>query len=113
MDQLAKQFAELADKFGPQVAEAAMSAVRVAAYSTLMNGLLLFAVAAACAFGARLMWSKIKAGDWVEEAIIGPVLLLVAAGVTLTIGLWCWVDPWTWAAVAHPELWLAKRAFHL
>ena len=43
MDELAKRFADLAEKYGPNVADAAMAAARIEAYSCLMRGFICLA----------------------------------------------------------------------
>ena len=37
----------------------------------------------------------------------------VVGGIALCIGVWQFADPWTWTALTNPDLWLAKKAFHL
>ncbi len=110
MDELAKRFADLAEKYGPTVVDAALQAARIEAYSTLAAGVLLLVI------GVFLIWLGWKAWnqEWcMEEAVLLPIIVWLAAALLVLLGLWFWIDPWTWTALNHPELWIAKKAFHL
>jgi hypothetical protein len=110
MDELAKQFAELATKFGPQVSDAAKQAVVTTVYSQLVGSVIPLAISVIF----------LKAGQWLWEQDDDDGFLKLFAclawGVTLvsiSVFCWQWIDPWTWIALNHPELYLAKRAFGL
>lgn len=114
MDELAKRFADLADKYGPQVANAALSAARVEAYSTLVASLEEFVIGAVFLLVAKKL-AAFKTKDdfyqvfpYIGAGLCGIIGLLLVAG-----GLWSVIDPWTWTALNHPELWLAKKAFKI
>lgn len=111
MDELAKQFADLAHQYGPAVANAAESAARVEAYSCLMSALLGFVVAGLVSAIAWRLFKKIQEDEWDEVTWLPIALLLVIALACLITGIWNFIDPWTWTAIFHPDLWLAKRAF--
>ena len=115
MDELAKRFADLAEKYGPNVADAALSAARVEAYSTLAGGLMAALIGAAALYAALLLWRKAAASESYDNELIygGAVLVAVIALIPLCIGVWQIVDPWTWITINHPELWIAKKAFHI
>lgn len=116
MDELAKRFADLAEKYGPYVAEAAKNAARAEAYSTLAASVIAIIVSIAAAYGTRQCWEKYKewSGDDGGHPILFAVIILALfSGVSFLIALWAWIDPWTWITINHPELWLAKRAFKL
>ena len=115
MDELAKRFADLAEKYGPNVADAAMSAARVEAYSTLASGLMAALAGAAMLYVALLIWRKAAAANSFDSEFIyvGAVVVGLIALIPACIGIWSWLDPWTWITLNHPELWLAKKAFHI
>lgn len=113
MDELAKRFAELADKYGPGVANAAIEAARTEAYSTLASAVMAVLFAAGLGYPALLIARKILAGDWEEPAWIFVAFLGFGSVVAGAIAMWAVIDPWTWTAINHPELWIAKKAFKL
>lgn len=121
MDELAKRFADLADKYGPSVVNATLEAARIEAYSTLMAAIFQAAIAAACFFGARICWRKGKAGEAIPGGnsdnyipwYLGMCVLLFVGGIVSLFAIWGLIDPWLWTAINHPELWIAKRVFKL
>lgn len=106
MDELAKRFADLADKYGPSVADAAMSAARIDGYSSLVGGIVYLLLFAALAYLTIRVGSCGNDGE-IFAIIIGMIAFcfLVCAGINL-------LDPWTYVAISHPEIWLAKQALH-
>lgn len=112
MDELAKEFAALAAQYAPSVIDAAKRAATVEAYSTLAGALLWFFVSGASIAAALSCHEKVAgeadSGWWFGVIIFGVVGLLCALP-----GVWAFVDPWTWTAMNHPELWIAKKALHL
>lgn len=114
MDELAKRFADLAEKYGPDVAQAAKAAVRTEVYSTLVSSVIWLAFAVAMGLVARWLW-RLKPRDASDRpiAIFGAVIASLIAAACGASFLWHWIDPWTWTALNHPELWLAKQAFHI
>lgn len=110
MDELAKRFADFADKYGPSVVDAALNAVHVEAYSKLVSGVMCLTVAASLFYFARWMWRQ----EWCSnEAVIAPGVCWIFAAVFALFGVWSIIDPWTWTAISNPELWIAKKAFKL
>lgn len=110
MDELAKRFADLAAKYGPSVADAAKAAAQTNAYSCLMAGTL------AIAIGGFLVWVGLwvhRQEDWEEEWVLASIAAWIVGGIAIWAGAWQWLDPWTWTSISHPELWLAKQAFHI
>ena len=107
MDKLAEQFAELAKQYAPQVADAAKAAVVTEVYSTLMGSLMALGFAVASFVLGKVIW---KADEDFKFLAIIPWLI---TAICAAIFVWNWIDPWTWTALNHPELWLAKRAFNL
>lgn len=113
MDELAKRFADLAAQYGPKVADAAMQAARVEAYSCMAAGALCLLFGAGFFYAAKILWHKWEKERW-DEITLLPFGILVLIGITVfTIGVWSFVDPWTWTTLQHPELWIAKKAFKL
>ncbi len=114
MDELAKRFAELADKYGPHVTEAALGAVRVEAYSVLVSGFLAGIAAVIC---GRACYKALRIAQAKKEGYELFAIICFFTGcvcVLLTVAaVWKIVDPWVWAALFHPDLWLAKKVFHL
>lgn len=114
MDELAKKFTELADKYGPAVIGATQDAVRVEALSTLVFNV--FGIAAACAL-SLIAWRRIrKSEDYVYSYeflyCFAYALMFVAAIITFFL-VFSIIDPCTWVAIYKPELWIAKKVFHL
>lgn len=120
MDELAKRFADLANQYGPAVANAALESVRVEVYSTLVASLLWLGIAGGLGCLAWFIWRSrpakkvddfmpdndarflLSVATWVISSIAGAIFIGV---------LWTWIDPWTWTALNHPELYIAKRVF--
>ena len=113
MDELAKRFADLAEKFGPDVANAALNAARMEAYSTLMGGFMWLAAASAFGLLGQFLYKKAGKDDWDNDWSVAAIILFIVGGLVALPGFWSFVDPWTWATINHPELWLAKKAFHI
>jgi hypothetical protein len=117
MDKLAEHFADLAQKYGPAVADAAKAAAQTEAYSTLMAGVLALAFAVAFFSAGLFIWKQIDSPSnrdgWADEWAIASIVLWTVALISFSLGLWSLVDPWTWTTIYHPELWLAKKAFGL
>lgn len=113
MDELAKRFADLAEKYGPAVANAALSAARIEAYSCLVGGLLSAGFCGLFIYGTRFFYLKIKNESWDEITWLPIVFLSIGATIAGGIAIWAVIDPWTWIAINSPELWIAKRAFKL
>lgn len=113
MDELAKHFAELADKYGPKVADAALEAARVEAFSCLMGSLIWFGLALAACLLGRFLYRKSHEENWDNDWVFLAFVSWAVAGGLCVPGVWAWIDPWTWITISHPELWLAKQAFHI
>lgn len=121
MDELAKRFADLAAQYGPAVVSAALGAAQTEGYSCLVASLIQLIFAVGFLLGAKAIWRRrppLKDGSFANND--GRAALSVVAGVCVAIScaflaaaIWTWVDPWTWTAINRPELWLAKKAFHI
>ena len=107
-DQLLQRYSVIADQFAPQVVDAAKQAATMEAYSCLASSFLCFLVAAIAGYVAWL-FKKTNDKDWIPGVFIFGILSLL---ISLP-GFWAWIDPWTWAAMNHPELWIAKTSLHL
>jgi hypothetical protein len=114
MDELAKRFSELAQQYAPNVVEAALQATRVEAHSTLVGSFMWFGWAMLCLFIGRYCWRKNVCDDLdMPFGRIGAGILFCVAAGFFAIAIWSWVDPWTWVALNHPELWIAKKALRI
>jgi hypothetical protein len=115
MDELAKRFAELADKYGQNVVDAAMASARTEGLSQLTAGALCLCITAVLVKFARWVWSRGEGADMCDRDVIRllSVVIGMLALIPACVGVWAFIDPWTWTAISNPELWLAKRAFHL
>lgn len=120
MDELAKRFADLANQYGPSVANAALESVRVEVYSTLAASLLWMGVTGGIGYLAWFIWRRrpVKKEDGFltdnDTRLFLSILACLMSSVACALflcALWTWIDPWTWAALNHPELYLAKRVF--
>lgn len=111
MDELAKRFAELAEKYGPSVADAAKAAARTGAYSTLAGGIMAISMGVMLLLTSRWIWRKAGNADFI--VYFSAVVVAMIGAITFCIGLWAWINPWTWTTIAHPELWIAKQVFRL
>jgi hypothetical protein len=114
MDEIAKRFAELAEKYGPNVVEAARQAASIEGYSTLVGSLLWLLSAACLILSGRYLWN-ITCKDEFDTSFVklASGLILLAAFPCLLSGIWSIIDPWTWTAINHPDLWIAKRILKL
>lgn len=114
MDELAKRFAALAEKYGPSVADAAMSAARVEAVSSLVTSIFVLATGAALMFVGRYIWF-LDVEDRIDAPIAhaGGFFIGLIGCIVVIVALSQVADPWLWTAFNHPELWLAKKAFHI
>lgn len=115
MDELAKRFADLADKYGPSAVEAARAAARTGAYSALVGSAEDLAISGALFIAGRFLWRKAGGvGSFDGEPLYFiSGLAFFACGLAFFVGISNVVDPWTWAAIAHPDVWIAKRTLGL
>lgn len=108
MDELAKRFADLAEKYGPHVYNAAIEAARMEAYSNIRINLVCIVVGGLMVWQGRKLYNKNE-----EEISFGGGLMVAIGGLIAVIGIGAMLDPWIYATIHNPELWLAKRAFGL
>jgi hypothetical protein len=115
MDELAKRFADLAQQYGPSVIDAAKGAAQVQGWTQIVSGIMGLIVAAALAKAARWIYPKAKAANDMNDIPlwIAFALLCGASFVFTMCSLWDLASPWTYVAINHPELWIAKKAFGL
>ena len=113
VDVLVSKVTELLDKATGPGMEAAVEAARVAAYSALSGGAVSLVVAVGAVYGVRKLWAVEEDQYDFPIAKIGAVVLCVVAFICGWVAVWSVADPWTWATISHPELWLAKKALGL
>lgn len=114
MDEIAKKMAELAEKYGPSVIDATRGAVQIEAYSTLAGSVVSSAFAFTFLFAGRWLYCKNTKDDLDDSIckVFGFILMGIAA-IPAAFAIWAWIDPWTWVAIANPDLWIAKKVFKL
>jgi hypothetical protein len=114
MDKIAEKMAELADKYGPNVVDAARGVAQVEGVSTIVAGCIALGIAALLSGIGVCMWRSQtdRYGDYDGQNIILVIIGFFAIFAFL-LGLWQVIDPWTWTAINHPDLWIAKKVLHL
>lgn len=120
MDKLAEKIAELSDKYGSHTIEAMRGAARVEAYSSLVGGgallVLGLALLSAALYTYFLVGKKLADENYRDDGAgyyltcIGLVLL--SAGPLLG-GTWNLINPWIYATISNPDLWIAKKVLGL
>lgn len=110
MDKIAEKMAELADKFGPSVIDAARGAVRVEAYSTMAGAFQTAVIATAMIFAGRFLWNYQTADSFDRQfPRVVAFLLFGLSVIPFAVAAWAFIDPWTWTAISNPDLYLAKK----
>lgn len=115
MEKLTDKLAEIVSSLQGPGWEAAKGAASVEAMSVLASGAICTVVAIGCGlFTYRAVKHVIADTDHDDIGwFIGAICAGLTTGITGIRALWAFLDPWTWAALTHPELWLAKRALGL
>lgn len=114
MEEFAKRIAELAEKYGPHAIDVTRAAVRIEVYSTMAGGAMALAIAAGMVFGCRWLWRR-----ECEDSMNGECcrffagIVFVLAMIPLSLGAWSFIDPWVWASLSNPDLWIAKKILKL
>lgn len=114
MDELAKRMMELAEKVGPDAMAAARGAVKVEAYSCMVSGVVCLLVGIILFYAANYLWGyqPVDRFDAGVPKFLGGLVAAIALIVCIC-GVWSFIDPWTWTAISHPDLWLAKKVLKL
>ena len=116
-DNLMRHFADLAEKFAPNVIDAAKQATQVEALKCLILSLVELPAGCALLYAAYRLAKMTHEGlsDSFEDGLAILALIFCSLfGLIFTIGAVIdLVDPWTYVALAHPELWIAKKALCL
>ena len=110
MDELAKQFSQVAEQYAPQVINASLMAAQISALSAMAGGLIAFVIAGTLWRVGKFVWQK---GDKDDILYVPACLAYGSAGIAFCIGVWSFVDPWVWIALTRPEIYIAKRALGL
>lgn len=113
MDKLAEKIAELSDRLGPHVVDAARGAARMEAISTLAAGIVCALATYVLTRVALYLWRLETDHDDVDFARLGAVFLFIGAFGTGCSTIWQIVDPWIWSTLSNPDLWIAKRVLGL
>ena len=116
MDELAKKFAELSAKYGPDVVRASLEAARIEGYSMVVAGVMMLLVGVITLVLGILVLRQICSDYGTKDnglLFLCAGALMIVALIFTPIGSWYLVDPWTWAAVNHPEAYLAKKVFKI
>ena len=106
----------LAEKYGSEVTDAALLAVRVNGASSLVLGVLALTFAAGAAYAAYWFGKKVNETLKDDPYGSGDVPLMAASivagfvsAVAGLIGSTMLLDVWNWVAIVEPKLWIAKR----
>lgn len=118
MEEITKRLADAAANLGPQAWSVALRAATVEGYASLESGGICLAVGVALLYAAWRVWRWAKRN---EDEIYGThdgayiaSLFLIAVGATLTIiGASTLLDPWTWTAIYHPDIYIAHKLMKL
>lgn len=114
MDELAKRFAELAEKIGPQAMEAARGAVRIEAISCMTSAVAWAIFLALVLWSANWLWgyeTADKFNSGIPKFFAGTLAFFSVGGLILCV--YTFIDPWTWTAINNPDLYLAKKILKL
>ncbi len=111
MDKLADKLSEILTTLQGPGFQVAREAAQVEAYQALTAGGFCAAIAAAIAAGIYWMQKK-EMLDGDSRFIITMIGAVIGIAL-LSIAIWTFIDPWVWATLSQPELWLAKRALKL
>jgi hypothetical protein len=115
MDELAKRFADLAEKYGPSVVDTALQAARVEAWHALVFNLFGIAAALVLFRVGRRLWTAKGNSRWEEHdlQVMAGGALLVIGGIIGFFAVMNTFDPWLWMTMKNPELWIAKKSLGL
>lgn len=106
------KLAELAERYGPHVIDAAREAVMIEVYQSFIGALICLAISAVLLYVAVRLDRARRLNPYDNLEILETAAALFAAILAIPI-IWTILDPWTWAAVYHPDLWIAKKVLHL
>ena len=116
MDELATRLTAFADKYGPQLADTVLTATRFQGYADLVGGVVALVIAVVSGWMVRKCFvvatsvNEIKdTGPYVFAGIMLACVCLFAS-VTALCQL---LDPWTYAAIFSPDVYLVKKAIKL
>lgn len=111
MDELAKRFLELSDKYGSHVVDAARASVQVSAWSNIEGNIITFLVGLAILPIAKWAWNKDVRdafGD-IPFSRIGAVILIFISLVCFIVFVTSMFDPWTYVPLFNPDLAIAHK----
>jgi hypothetical protein len=125
-DAIVAKLGTLADKYGPEVLDAALMVIRLKGVGSVATGLFSAVLTFfALRYGLRLaaegkrisnIWwmpeTPASAPDGTWQIVFGVVLCCAACAGAL-ISFVCLTDLWTYVAIIEPKLWVAKRLLGL
>lgn len=85
----------------------ARHAAQVEAYNSIVIGGMTLVFAAFLAVLGIVLWRHRNDDDGIYR-LFACAAWLVAVFLTIP-GVWSFVDPWTWAAINYPDLWIAHK----
>ena len=115
MDELATRLTAFADKYGSHLADTVLATVRFQGYADLVGGVVALVVAIASGWGLRKMYRAYVDDTTGSESLFELVILCLAAVCLFAslVALVQLLDPWTYAAIFSPDVYLVKKAIKL
>ena len=129
--ELLNRFDDLAVQYTPEVIDAAIDVVRFNGLSNVVSGLILLAIASCLLFiGKRLAkharglaeqdekadearYGRMYAQRWNKPDFTGAYALWLFSGLAGFVGATFVFSTWSWVAIFHPKLALAKQVLGL
>lgn len=114
-----KQIGSLGEKYGPEVIDAGLAAVRITGLAPLIVGAVCLVVALTLFAWAPRSWAAGKksgqklSDDAFPAALVGGVMAYFFAGCFAIAAADRLLVLWNWVAVFEPKLWVAKRLLGL
>jgi CHASE2 domain-containing sensor protein len=110
MDELAKRFADIAAQYAPQVIDAAKQSVVISCYQTLLFTALWLIIGCALIKTSTIFWRNRTDLNMAE---IPTGISIIVGLIAIVICCMVLINPWTWIALNHPELYIAHSFLNL
>lgn len=116
MDELATRLTAFADKYGPHLADTVLTATRFSGYASLVGGVVALVIAVVSGWLVRKCFKEVTSVDETKDP--GPYMfagIMLAAVCLFASVIACaqLLDPWTYAAIFSPDVYLVKKAIKL